>query len=90
MKIPIEQAEAELSQIRQLMQHPGWKLVCERHAQGVKELTDAVLDATTDDLTATRLRHTRATVLALSPATIAGTYEAKLAAAVKKAAEQTT
>lgn len=90
MKITVEQAERELSQIRQLMQHPGWAVICARHAKGVEQLTAQILDANTDDLLATRLRHTRATVLELSPEQIATTLETKMAAVVKKAAEEAT
>lgn len=90
MKTTVEQAEVQLSHVRQLMQHPGWAVICERHAKGVRDLTDKILDANTDDEMATRLRHTRATVLELSPEKIATTLESKLSAIVKKAAEEAT
>lgn len=88
MKTPVEQVERELSQIRQLMQHPGWALVCARFDKGLADLTKAILDASTDDETATRLRHARASVLELAPAKLAAVIETKHAAALKKAVEE--
>ena len=86
----IENPEEALSHIRQHMQHPGWVLLCARHAIGVQDLTDAILDARTPNEVATNLRHTRAAVLELSPAKLAEGLSAKLAAAVKKAAPEPT
>ena len=88
MKLTIEQTEAQLSAIRGLMAHPGWKVLCELHAVGVQNLTDQVLDPKLDDEIATRLRHARGVVVELSPESILKTREAKLAAALKIAADE--
>ena len=88
MKIPLTQVSAELAAIRDLMKHPGWAVLCAKHDLGVKQLTDQVLDVNQDDLMATRLRHARASVLALSPAKLAETIEAKHVAALQKAEKE--
>lgn len=84
-----DQVSKDLVAVRNLMQSPGWAVLCASHAKGVEQLTAAALDVTVDDLTATRLRHARAAVLELSPLTLANTLEKKLSAQLKRAVEQT-
>jgi hypothetical protein len=85
MKIPVEQAEAELSAIRQLTKHPGWPLLCAHFAKGFAELKESTFDANISDEVATRLRHAVAVVEAFDPAKLAQDKDAKLSRIVKKA-----
>jgi hypothetical protein len=83
-----EQAAIELRAIQDLVKHPGWAVLCARHAKGVEDLTAAVLDVTKPDEIATRLRHTRAAVVELSPQVIADGLEKVLTGQLKRHAEK--
>lgn len=88
MKMPVEQAERELSDIRQLMRHPGWALVCARFDKGLAQLKESVFDMKLDDETASRIRHSAAAVADMNPAALASAIEANRLSLVKKAADE--
>jgi len=92
VKLTAEETAKKLRAVRELTAHPGWAVLCERHAKGVADLTAQVLDPNLDDAMATRLRHARAVVLSLSPEATAKGIETVLAAkleAMERAAAST-
>ena len=83
MKPTAEETAKKLRALQDLTKHPGWAVLCERHAKGVDDLTKQVLDPNLDDAMATRLRHARAVVLALSPEATAKALETVLDAKLR-------
>lgn len=79
-------AEEALSHLIQLMQHPGWALICARHELGMSQLKASVFDVRLSDEEANRIRHSVRAVEVLSPQTLASELETKFRAALKKQA----
>lgn len=71
MKMTPDEAAVQLSHLRQLEQHPGWRLVCARFELGLQQLKESAFDMKRSDEIALRIRHAGAVVPEFAPEVLA-------------------